>query len=591
MTKQTIKAQADGRNGQIDFEIDLENNKISDVKVTKNSETPAIFNQAFGKLKKNIIDNQSFDVDAVSGASLMTQAMLDSGKKALAENNIALDGKKPEVVHEERQLNVDVAVIGSGMAGLMAASRALSMGKKVVVLEKNGYLGGATILNGSNVVGTGSKVSAELFGETAKKDSPNRLVEDITRECRGTNYPMLSKLLANNIGRAVDFITEFANLTYQKAETQTVEHSVNRQIEMPSESSYELVTKVAEAFEKKGGQIILDARVEKLNKDKASKLVSLTAEGKHQTINVNFKSLVLAAGGWGARDYQAHKTDIPYYGPMTSTGDYFDFAKNMNLVTRNLDWYKVYPHGLEVEPEPGIAKLTTYSTKEATDMGAIFVNTDGKRIVNESAPYTHFRDAIAEQKGKVAYIVMDQRTWDRFYELMLKYGFTKEEVQSFFDLDGEKSPVLVKGDLKTVAEKAGIDYQTLKETVDNYTEDVKADYDPEFGRDKKFMHEFEGDTYYIIEQKLLFCTTLGGYETTDQMQLLDNDMNPVSNFYAAGEIVGGANGHDSMPSMMNSWSYASGFVAGTTAADNTNYNYSTVSNEQEADAVSGASEA
>lgn len=589
MTKQTIKAQADGRNGQIDFEIDLENNKISDVKVTKNSETPAIFNQAFGKLKKNIIDNQSFDVDAVSGASLMTQAMLDSGKKALAENNIALDGKKPEVVHEERQLNVDVAVIGSGMAGLMAASRALSMGKKVVVLEKNGYLGGATILNGSNVVGTGSKVSAELFGETAKKDSPNRLVEDITRECRGTNYPMLSKLLANNIGRAVDFITEFANLTYQKAETQTVEHSVNRQIEMPSESSYELVTKVAEAFEKKGGQIILDARVEKLNKDKAGKLVSLTAEGKHQTINVNFKSLVLAAGGWGARDYQAHKTDIPYYGPMTSTGDYFDFAKNMNLVTRNLDWYKVYPHGLEVEP--GIAKLTTYSTKEATDMGAIFVNTDGKRIVNESAPYTHFRDAIAEQKGKVAYIVMDQRTWDRFYELMLKYGFTKEEVQSFFDLDGEKSPVLVKGDLKTVAEKAGIDYQTLKETVDNYTEDVKADYDPEFGRDKKFMHEFEGDTYYVIEQKLLFCTTLGGYETTDQMQLLDNDMNPVSNFYAAGEIVGGANGHDSMPSMMNSWSYASGFVAGTTAADNTNYNYSTVSNEQEADAVSGASEA
>lgn len=589
MTKQTIKAQADGRNGQIDFEIDLENNKISDVKVTKNSETPAIFNQAFGKLKKNIIDNQSFDVDAVSGASLMTQAMLDSGKKALAENNIALDGKKPEVVHEERQLNVDVAVIGSGMAGLMAASRALSMGKKVVVLEKNGYLGGATILNGSNVVGTGSKVSAELFGETAKKDSPNRLVQDITRECRGTNYPMLSKLLANNIGKAVDFITEFANLTYQKAETQTVEHSVYRQIEMPSESSYELVTKVAEAFEKKGGQIILDARVEKLNKDKAGKLVSLTAEGKHQTINVNFKSLVLAAGDWGARDYQAHKTDIPYYGPMTSTGDYFDFAKNMNLVTRNLDWYKVYPHGLEVEP--GIAKLTTYSTKEATDMGAIFVNTDGKRIVNESAPYTHFRDAIAEQKGKVAYIVMDQRTWDRFYELMLKYGFTKEEVQSFFDLVGEKSPVLVKGDLKTVAEKAGIDYQTLKETVDNYTEDVKADYDPEFGRDKKFMHEFEGDTYYVIEQKLRFCTTLGGYETTDQMQLLDNDMNPVSNFYAAGEIVGGANGHDSMPSMMNSWSYASGFVAGTTAADNTNYNYFTVSNEQEADAVSGASEA
>ncbi|WP_251716274.1 FAD-dependent oxidoreductase [Lactobacillus agrestimuris] len=570
MTKETIKAQANGRNGKINFDIDVTGNHIDDVKVTQSSETPAIFNQAFGKLKDNIIKQQSFDVDAISGASIMTKAILDSGKDALESKNITPDSQKVDEEYKDITLDVDVAVIGSGMAGLMAACRALSMGKKVVVLEKNGYLGGATILNGSNVVGTGSKVSKELFGDEADKDSAERLVKDITRECRGTNYPMLSNLLADNIGKAVDFITQFANLRYQKAETQTVEHSVDRQIEIPSESSYELVIKVAKAFEEKGGQILLDARVEELNKSKTGKLVSLVAKGKHQTINVNFKSLILAAGGWGARDYQAHKTNIPYYGPMTSTGDYFDFAKNMNLVTRNLDWYKVYPHGLEVEP--GIAKLTTYSTKEVSDMGAIFVNKAGKRIVNESAPYTHFRDAIAAQKDKVAYIVMDQKMWDRFYELMLKYGFTADEVQGFFDLDGKKSPVLVKGDLKTAADKAGIDFKTLKETMDNYAKYVKAGYDSEFGRDPKFLHAYKGDTYYIIEQKLRFCTTLGGYETNNKMQLLDTDFNQVDNFYAAGEIIGGANGHDSMPSMMNSWSYASGFVAGTSAADNTNFN-------------------
>ena len=570
MTKETIKAQANGRNGKINFDIDVTGNHNDDVKVTQSSETPAIFNQAFGKLKDNIIKQQSFDVDAISGASIMTKAILDSGKDALESKNITPDSQKVDEEYKDITLDVDVAVIGSGMAGLMAACRALSMGKKVVVLEKNGYLGGATILNGSNVVGTGSKVSKELFGDEADKDSAECLVKDITRECRGTNYPMLSNLLADNIGKAVDFITQFANLRYQKAETQTVEHSVDRQIEMPSESSYELVIKVAKAFEEKGGQILLDARVEELNKSKTGKLVSLVAKGKHQTINVNFKSLILAAGGWGARDYQAHKTNIPYYGPMTSTGDYFDFAKNMNLVTRNLDWYKVYPHGLEVEP--GIAKLTTYSTKEVSDMGAIFVNKAGKRIVNESAPYTHFRDAIAAQKDKVAYIVMDQKMWDRFYELMLKYGFTADEVQGFFDLDGKKSPVLVKGDLKTAADKAGIDFKTLKETMDNYAKYVKAGYDSEFGRDPKFLHAYKGDTYYIIEQKLRFCTTLGGYETNNKMQLLDTDFNQVDNFYAAGEIIGGANGHDSMPSMMNSWSYASGFVAGTSAADNTNFN-------------------
>ncbi len=587
MSEKIIKAQAMGRNGQIDFDIAMANDRIEDIKVTKSSETPGIFKQVVGKLKENVIKNQSFAVDAVSGASIMTQAMLDSGSKALKENGITIHSELSKPEHRDVTLDVDVAVIGSGMAGLMAAARALALGKNVLVLEKNGYIGGATILNGSNVVGTGSKVSANLFGEEAQKDSPALLVKDITRESRGTNYTELSQLLANNIGKAVDFITEFANLTYQKAETQTIEHSVDRQIEMPSESSYELVSKVAEAFTKKGGKILLETRVEQLNKDDQGKLVSLVAEGKHETVKVNFKSLVMAAGGWGARDYREHKTKIPYYGPMTSTGDYFDFAQNMNLVARNLGWYKVYPHGLEVEP--GIAKLTTYSTKEATDMGAIFVNTDGKRIVNESAPYTHFRDAIAAQKDKIAFVVMDQRTWDRFYELLLKYGFTADEVQGFFDLDGKKSPILVKGDLQTVAQKAGINYTNLQKTLTDYADEVKAGKDHEFNRPAKFMHEYEGSTYYVIEQKLRFCTTLGGYETNKQMQLLDQEFNPVANFYASGEIVGGANGHDSMPSMMNSWSYASGFVVGTEAADNANYQRILSAPAEKADTVSGAS--
>ncbi len=587
MSEKTIKATAEGRNGQIDFDIKVENNHIADINVTKTAETPGIFNQVVGKLKENIINNQSFDVDAISGASIMTQAMLDSGKKALKANGVNIISQPNEQSHQDITYDVDVAVIGSGMAGLMAASRALSMGKNVLLLEKNGYLGGATILNGSNVVGTGSKLAAALFGEEAKKDSPQLLVQDIVRECRGTNYPLLSNILAQNIGKAVDFITEFADLTYQKAETQTIEHSVDRQIEMPTESSYELITKVANAFTKKGGKILLETRVEQLNKNKQGQLVSLVAESKHETVTVNFKSLVMAAGGWGARDYRQHKTNIPYYGPMTSTGDYFDFAKNMNLATRNLDWYKVYPHGLEVEP--GIAKLTTYSTKEATDMGAIFVNTSGKRIVNESAPYTHFRDTIAEQKDKIAFVVMDERTWNRFYELLLKYGFTKDEVQSFFDLDGKKSPILVSGDLQTVAKKAGIDYENLKKTLTDYDKYVTSGNDPEFGRPSQFMHKYEGDTYFMIEQKLRFCTTLGGYETNQHMQLLDEDFEALDNFYAAGEIVGGANGHDSMPSMMNSWSYASGFVAGTEAADNANYQKLAKTASDSTDAVSGVS--
>lgn len=570
MCKKTINVQADGHNGKIFFNIDVTEDHIDNISITESSETPAVLNQAFTKLKNKIIEQQSFDVDVIAGASVMTGAILDAGKKALIKNNIILKPRKKIEVHKQETLKFDVAVIGSGMAGLMAACRSLSMGKKVIILEKNGYLGGASILNGSNVIGTGSKVSKEIFGKKANSDSVEKLKKDITRECNGTNYSNLTDVLTKNIGKAVDFITQFAKLTYQKAEIQTIEHSVNRQIEMTSESSYELIIKVAKAFKENGGIILLNTRVEKLILNNKKKLSSLIAESKYKTTKVNFKSLILAAGGWGARAYKTKKTDIPYYGPMTSTGDYFDFAKNMNLAVRNLNWYKIYPHGLEVAH--GIAKLTTYATKKVSDMGAIFVNKDGKRIVNESAPYTYFRNAIANQNSRIAYIIMDQKMWDMFYKLLLRYNFTKSEIKSFFNLNGEKSPVLVKGSLRKVSEKAGINYETLAKTLDNYTKYVNSAYDPEFYRDAKYLHNYEGKTYYVIEQKLRFCTTLGGYETNANMQLLDKNINPIDNFFAAGEVVGGANGNDSMPSMMNSWSYASGFVAGTNAADNVNFN-------------------
>ena len=41
MSKETLKAQAQGRNGEIDFDIEIENREIADIKVTKSSETKA----------------------------------------------------------------------------------------------------------------------------------------------------------------------------------------------------------------------------------------------------------------------------------------------------------------------------------------------------------------------------------------------------------------------------------------------------------------------------------------------------------------------------------------------------------------------
>lgn len=561
--EQQITGQANGHNGIINYEVDVSNNHIDDFKVLKHSETPGIFNQVVDTLKQNIIANQSFDVDTISGATVMTQALLNSAKSAINAADVKLHSVPTNTEHQDVELTADVVVIGGGEAGLVAASRALSLGHKVILVEKNGYLGGATILNGSNVTATGSKVAARIFPE--QQDSPEQLFNDVTKESRNTNLPELTKLMVNNICSAIDFVSDYADLTYQKAQIQTPEHSVERQIELPSASSFEFIKKVSAAFKQNGGQILLDAHVENILTDD-NRVTGLVAEAKNKTITIHAQAVVLAAGGYGANQKMrgTESEGIDYYGPMTSTGDAYSFNDKLNLKSHDLGWYKVYPHGVEVEP--GIAKLTTYASKKATDMGAIYVNNRGQRIVNESDVYAKFRDAILDQPGKVAFMVMDERTWKEVYALLVLHDFTAAEIKGYFD-NPDKKPVFVKGGLREVAQAAGINSDQLVKTVQRYQEQAKVGEDPDFGRDAQYLHQFDGETFYVVEQRDRFATTLGGYSINPStMQLKNTDDQDVTGYYAAGEIVGGANGHDSMPSMMNTWGISSGYLAGLYAS-------------------------
>ncbi|MCG0586897.1 FAD-dependent oxidoreductase [Lactiplantibacillus plantarum] len=101
--------------------------------------------------------------------------------------------------------------------------------------------------------------------------------------------------------------------------------------------------------------------------------------------------------------------------------------------------------------------------------------------------------------------------------------------------------------MESAAEQAGIVVDELVQTVKNYQGYVQDGHDHDFGRDPKYLHQFEGETFYIIEQRDRFATTLGGYSVdADNLQLVTTKNAPVANYFGAGEIIGGANGHDSM---------------------------------------------
>lgn len=447
MESQKIKAQALGHNGPIELEVQVQQDQITDFQIKKHSETPGIFKQVAGQLRTNILADQSFEIDAISGATVMSQAILTAADQAVKEAGVQLPAKQKAQQASDKNLRADVVVIGSGGAGLTAAARLLAAGKQVILLEKNGYLGGATILNGSNVTATASKTADRIFGQLAKSDSPERLAADVSQECLQTNDQTLTQVMADNIGAAIDFLSGFADLNYVRAQTQTPEHSIERQIELPTSSSYELVERVAAAFVKQGGQIFLDARVEKILQDETGQVTGVIAQGHQGTITVHAPALIIGAGGYGAnlRMRGEESQGIDYYGPQTSTGDAYEFLKPLKPQTRNLGWYKIYPHGVEVEP--GVAKLTTYASKKATDLGAIYVNRAGQRIVNESAVYTKLRNAVLKQKDRLAFLVLDANMWQEFYDLLLLHDFTASEIEQYFASQGQKAPIFVHGSI------------------------------------------------------------------------------------------------------------------------------------------------
>lgn len=568
----TYEGTGKGNNGDIKVEMKVEGGKIASVTVLEHGETPGIADAALERIPQAIVDAQSIAVDTVSGATNSSKGIIEAVRSCIeqaggnpADFEVAVEDGNDEVQVTEE--SVDVLVVGGGGAGLQSALRAIESGKTVTLIEKNGSLGGATISNGSNIVATGSELSKELFGDNG--DSPEILYEDLNKGCKGTLKTELTTKMTVTIGQAIDWVSQAAGLKYGIAQTQVVDHSIDRQVELASSSSKELIEAGSKKFEELGGKIMLETKaVELVQEDGA--VVGVKAEkGNGDIVNFTAKSVIIATGGYGA-DVDMRPANMDgylYYGPASSTGDGLKMAIEIGAGSENLDRYKIYPHGWEVEP--GIGKLTTYSSKKATDMGAIYVNSQGARLMNESLPYSSFKEKIMEQDNSTAYLVMDEETWNEFYDLLLLHGFNEKTVQGYLEANGSKTPVVVSGSLEEAAKAAGIDAEALTATVEKYNSYAAKGVDEEFGKSAEYLNPIEGEKYYIVEQKVRFATTLGGLVVAENsMAVLDTEGKAIGNLFAAGEVIGGANGNDSLPSMMNSWNLVSAYIAGDFAAQN-----------------------
>ena len=269
MADGTYTGVGQGKNGDVTVELQVTGGKLAAVRVVKHVETPGISDAAMTQFPQRVVDAQSLNVDAVSGATLTSDgirnAVADAIRKAGGDPAaFAAVAVKKKVAAKLIKDQADVIVVGAGGSGISAAVRAETLGANVILIEKMPVIGGATALNAGTLIATGSRFQKESLKET--KDSPELAAKDIFRVGKNRNDPVLVKQVTERVGGVVDWLGYDLKIPYGPAATQYPDHSANRQLGVTGRS-VNFLKLMREKFEHMGGKLMLETRAHELLRD------------------------------------------------------------------------------------------------------------------------------------------------------------------------------------------------------------------------------------------------------------------------------------------------------------------------------------
>ena len=501
------------------LDVEITNNKIVDIKVKRAKEsefaTPAI-----QKIAKKVIATQSLDVDGVSGATITSEGTKEALEEAVKKSGVTLTAvtiaQNTKAVELPKE--ADVVVIGAGGAGLTSSIAAHEKGAKVILIEKTELLGGNTNYATAGLNAAGTKIQEKL----GIKDSPELFYEDTMKGGKNKNNKELVRVLVNNSSAIVDWLIErgadLSELTSTGGQSAKRTHRPTGGTAV-GPNIVAALSKTAENEKidiRKGTKAI--ALVKTKNRIVGVKVREI--DGKEYTIKA--KAVIVATGGFGANAKMVEK-----YNPKLKG---FGSTNNPAIVGDGIIMVEKVGGALvdmnEIQTHPTVVHNKTNMITEAVrGEGAILVNRDGKRFIDELETRDVVSKAILNQKGKSAFLIFDEgiRTKLKAADGYVKKGFA------------------VEGTLEEIAAKIGTDAKTLEATLNKYNEAVKNKVDSEFNK-KTLPKELTGTKYYAIEVSPAVHHTMGGVRINTNAEVLGKNGRPIKGLYAAGEVTGGIHG-------------------------------------------------
>lgn len=596
--------------GEVKVTMTFSETAITDVVIDASNETESIGGVAAPTLKDALMAAQSTEIDNISGATITTNAVKKAaascieqamgvhtagGDTAASSSDEDWLGTEPEIDESKvaKTVDVDVAVVGCGIAGVAACRSVAEDGGLVAAFEK---ADGPQCRSGEYAVING-KVQAKWGRDTWTREQIDDIIDshmvESTYRCKRS---IMSKW-AHNIGDAFDWWVEANPDLYYAETTRSAipdesadnfiipifyplpEHYDWKQerfpcyptsVEFKPDQHITVEANMQKAIDTGNVQTFYGCFVEKLIMDNG-RCVGLyardAATGEYIKCNAS-KGVILSTGDYSQNtkmlkhfcpevienNIQCLFTNVDVEGNFTNQGDGIQLGMWAGAQVQQ-------SHAPMIHHMGGGADLAGVGVMG--NAGFLNLDLNGKRFMNEDLPGQQLENQIELQKNRESWQIFDSNWPEQlpympaahggacYYE---DYASEDEGPKNNTTYRNYKSPYqleaavadgrAVKADtLEELVAKIYPDdtaaQQTALDSIQRYNELAKAGYDEDFHKSASRMWAVENGPFYadkFTTALLLVC--IGGLESDEDCHTFDADRNVIPGLYVAGNIQG-----------------------------------------------------
>ena len=445
----TFEGKAYGNNGWLTVEVNIKDNKITDIKTPGQRETKYLGDTAIREIGKDVLQYQTLNVDNIAGATVTSTALKTAIAQAIekAGGDIAAFQKPvPEKIKKVAGItkgSADLIIVGAGGAGLSAAVTAKDLGvKNVLVLEKMPVIGGNTLrcasaFNAADpdrqkalpMTETLKEAVVKAINEKPVSEEHAKLMADVKAKYEAYlksgsktlfDCPEWHALQTYNGGDKVGqipLIRQYSNnvldtLHWMQSKGSPVMDRVSqgagalwqRTHQLDAPAGLGLIDPLYQAAVKQGVNFKLGMRVQDLILNDKGRVIGVTATDKvgNKYEFTSKDGVILATGGYSQNKEMRQKSAPHLTSEMVSTnqpgatGDGIIIATRHGADTTGMNYVQVYPLAT-----PGTGALQGRARKMSGLDDVIDVNKNGERFVKEDARRDEFVAAIKKQPGGV----------------------------------------------------------------------------------------------------------------------------------------------------------------------------------------------